>query len=226
MDHWIKKFYAIGVLYILAVTPSFAASNADVKAGHLELVKTDDSEYTLRLNSRPVHKIEDAYAEITRVFKGVGGKDIVLLSSNAGGSGTGDFYELVMITPQGQVTATESFGTGRRPKIIQQGQKIVFLFAGGEKWVYESGVIREEKATKDMPLSDKDCKEVFDVYMTACAKEQSCTEGKPNFPMVYERTINYYAQRISLANFDSLCLQACGGKVADYQVFKARVCKR
>jgi len=225
MRSWTKGFLAVVALCLFAANPIFAATSGDIKAGHLELTKTDDLEYTLRLNNKPVHKIEDYFVEIDRIFKNVDGKDVVLISSNAGGSGTGDLYELVIITAEGQVTATKSFGAGlSKPTINQQGKKILFLFQGGQKWVFENGGIHEAKTTKKAGLSEKDCREIFDTYMKACVKAKLCSASKRDFPMAYEREVMCYEGKINDSNFNSLCIQACGGKVITYKIFRASVC--
>ncbi len=226
MRNWPKGFLAVVALCLFAANPILAATSGDIKAGHLELTEADPIEYTLTLNNKPVHKIEDYFVEIDRIFKNVDGKDVVLISSNAGGSGTGDSYALVIITPEGQVTATGSFGTGfRKPTINQQGKKISFLFRE-VKWVFENGDIHQEKATKKAGLSEKDCREIFDTYMKACVREKLCSGGKRDFPMAYEREVICYAGKINDSNFNSLCIQACGGKVVTHKKFKASVCSK
>lgn len=227
MRNWTIALVVVAVCFLCTGNQVLAATSGDIRAGYIELVKTDDLEYTLRLNDKPVHKIEEYFVKIERIFKNVDRKDAVLISSNAGGSGTGDLYELVIFTSDGQVSATKSFGTGlRKPTINRQGNKISFLFQGGQQWVFENGLINEVKAAKKGGLSEKDCRELFDTYMKACVKEKLCSGDKRDFPMAYEREVMPYAGKINESIFSSLCIQACGGKVATYKTFKSSVCNQ
>lgn len=226
MKQWLSKVLAMAVFCLLAAVPGLAATLVDVKAGRLEFVETGDMEYELRLNKKYVEKYAYCYVGIDRVFKNVGGKDIVLISTTTGGSGSGYYYELVTVTEKGKVTVTEHFGTGYPPTISQQGQKITFLFPGGRMWAFDNGTLREDKTSKNASLSDKDCKGLYDTYLEACVKKKMCSGTKRNFPMAYERDIMYYEGKINEANFDSLCSQACRGKTTPYPLFKARICKR
>ncbi|HKB60651.1 MAG TPA: tetratricopeptide repeat protein [Gallionellaceae bacterium] len=217
--------------------------------GKALLVTTDDGlpASTIMLNGKVVFKGDDGmYFSMSGYFR-TEAADVILIGSNAGGSGTPDspLYFLVIRSPsQTEVLTDPDFVAdtpdtdGLKKWMDKKGRIFVDLgYIGGDKKVAEldSGKLTVHiYSEKGKPLSDDLCQWVYEKGMESCksqlAHEQGCEEySNPAgvFSSHSDMTqLTYISNQpgYNQAGFNQSCLAWCNGKGVSYQQFSKTTC--
>jgi hypothetical protein len=243
--------YLVDASRALATTlPKDALINNIKIEGPLDRVKTlagilnistseqeDSRPDTLNLNGKPIFKDEMEFVSIAALYA-LQDKDVILISTNGGGSGSIDIYSIVIIakgmTPV--IIRNDNFfsSEGGFDLVLRDDNLIIDLgFENGlHKMAYlnqkNTLSIETKKEVAPEPVDDATCKELYSIISDGECANFGCKEGISGLSMRDQRTYYAFSQRPSVDRklINKLCIEACTTKAIPNYLQFTKACGR
>jgi len=218
--------------FLFFFSPIHAMDKIETVGGVLQVKEKELEGRTLYLRGKKIPKIENELIDILEKYR-IGQNDIVLIRDNCLGNvcvfGNGQF---LTIKPDGRYNISKKFALPDEGYLTRQvGNMILVKYQDHLKYItitYDAGEIKVKESKSPEAygkVKEKDCREVFNLYVSHCDK--ACTSA--DFSRAGMGTYNYYMEdeRFKMDVFDDLCKKACTGvKPIDYSQFSKKVCGR
>lgn len=223
--------------------PEETPDKLQTRAGLLEIARSDFNEPrdSLVLDGKLVFKDEGTYLSLYKLFQ-VSDTDVVLFSSNCGGSGCpADDFAFLMVHKgaEPKVITADGFDAYRQEvKTVQAGNiiKLKLGYSGGKRKLAllegEQLSIRLEDVPAQ-PLQEEHCNWLYSDAIPACIEARTtnpdCSNPQGDFSGAVMRGVAAMADYPGFvqAGFDQQCQQACqNGKASDYAMFGGDVCSK
>jgi hypothetical protein len=218
------------------------AANANIKTrfGTLAVRKDEKNpqkKYIVMLPNQRLLEDENDYLSIDQVYQ-VGDADVVLLSSNCGGSGCGTPGVAFLTLKANGVHTLTQWGVSQRgePKPIQSGNKLI-LDLGWNEGVqqvmeYENGVATLKKRKPETgEMGDiENCRWLYQELYVAHIERGQCNEvpGEIGGMSTWRTYLSMSNDpRFNLEEFEKIAREGCQKKTAiSYNVFQQQICKK
>jgi hypothetical protein len=225
---FLKSVCAFSILAVLAALNvckvEAGESTVATRLGELRATNGDlsgDLGATLKLNGRVVFRTDgEPFLEIEKIYR-LSDRDIVLFSSNMGGSGTLPSYAALILRERAQpkLLNHDKFGSSTGtfvPKLVGEVVEVDLGFENKQRKVarIEGDQLTVTFArTQNTAISRRDCDELYDQTLGDCGLQdrQHCNDAIWQISMASQREVHAMENTpgFNAKSFNRLCSRVC-----------------